>query len=154
MSRADIASLVVPASPTAAYAALVDPDALVAWLPPTGMTATLRDFDGRVGGGYRMTLTYREEDGAGKTTADSDEVAVHFTVLVPGVRVVEEVDFTSEDPAFAGTMTMTWTLDPVEGGTEVVVRAENVPPGIDPADHQTGLSESLAGLAAYLAAIS
>jgi hypothetical protein len=36
--------------------------------------------------------------------------------LVPDTRVVEAIDFDSEDAAFAGTMTMTWALAPIEGG--------------------------------------
>lgn len=44
-------------SPVAAvYGALLDPDALVEWLPPAGMTGRMHAFDARVGGGYEMSL--------------------------------------------------------------------------------------------------
>ena len=38
------------------YDALVDPDAMVRWLPPTGMTGRLERFDLRPGGSYRASL--------------------------------------------------------------------------------------------------
>jgi hypothetical protein len=33
----------------------MDPDVLVAWLPPARMTGRIHAFDARVGGGYRMS---------------------------------------------------------------------------------------------------
>ena len=47
-------------------------------------------------------------------------------------------------------MTMVWDLAPTEAGTEVTVTATNVPPGIDPADHQAGIASSLANLASHV----
>jgi hypothetical protein len=69
---------------------------------------------------------------------------------VPGARVVQAVDFVSDDPAFAGTMTMTWQLSAVAEGTRVEVRAEDVPTGISAEDHAAGMASSLANLAEYL----
>jgi uncharacterized protein YndB with AHSA1/START domain len=106
MTRTDTASRTITASPDRVYAALVNPEAMLEWLPPSGMTARFERFDARPGGGYRMVLIYADAAGApGKATADSDVVDVRFIELVPGVRVVRAVDFDSEDPAFAGTMT-------------------------------------------------
>ncbi|ALU38585.1 ATPase [Kocuria flava] len=151
MARTDTAARVVPASPERVYAALIDPDALTSWLPPEGMTARFDHFDARPGGSYRMILTYDDASGApGKTTAASDVVEARFVELVPGVRVVQAGDFVSDDPAYAGSMTMTWELTPVEGGTRVEVRAENVPDGISAEDHAAGLASSLANLAAHV----
>lgn len=133
------------------YAALIDPDALQAWLPPDGMTASFERFDARPGGSYRMVLTYSDASlAAGKTTADSDIVEARFLDIVPEERVVQAVDFISDDPAFSGTMTMTWEVSGVDGGTQVAIRAENVPDGISADDHAAGLGSSLANLAAYL----
>jgi uncharacterized protein YndB with AHSA1/START domain len=141
----------VPTSPDRVYAALVDPEAMLQWLPPTGMTARFEHFDARSGGGYRMVLWYADASGApGKATADSDVVDVRFLELVPGVRVVQAVDFESYDPAFAGTMTMTWELVVTADGTPVEIRAADVPDGISAQDHAAGLASSLANLAAYL----
>ncbi|MEX5257245.1 SRPBCC family protein [Kocuria arenosa] len=151
MARTDTAARVVAASPARVYAALLDPDALAAWLPPEGMSGRFERFDARPGGSYRMVLRYADASAApGKATADSDVVDVRFVDLVPGVRVVQAVDFVSDDPAHSGTMTMTWELTRVEGGTRVDLRAEDVPAGISAEDHAAGLASSLANLSGWL----
>jgi uncharacterized protein YndB with AHSA1/START domain len=151
MGRTDTASRVVAASPREVYAAFIDPDALVTWLPPAGMSATFDRFDARPGGSYRMVLTYIDASTAhGKADADTDIVEARFVSLVPDVRVVQAVDFVSDDPQYAGTMTMTWEVAGVEAGTRVEFRADNVPEGISAADHAAGLNSSLANLTAYL----
>ena len=148
--RTDVASRVIPAAPERVYAALVDPDALRVWLPPGGMSGRFEHFDARPGGSYRLVLTYEDGAGArGKTTPSSDVVEARFVELEPGVRVVQAVDFAAEDPAFAGTMTMSWELDAVDEGTRVEFRAQDVPSGISAEDHQAGLRSSLENLAAY-----
>lgn len=151
MTRTDKSSRVVPAPPERVYAALVDPEALTAWLPPAGMTGTFERFDARPGGSYRLVLTYADAaTGRGKTTANSDVVEGRFVDLVPGVRVVQAVDFVSDEPANAGTMTMTWELTGVDAKTRVDIRAEGVPVGVSAEDHAAGLASSLANLAAHL----
>jgi uncharacterized protein YndB with AHSA1/START domain len=151
MVRTDAASRVIAAPLERVYSAFVDPDALVVWLPPTGMTGRFERFDARPGGSYRMVLTYANASTArGKATADSDIVEARFVEIVPGVRVVQAVDFISDEPGYAGTMTMTWEVATVEDGTRVEIRADNVPAGISAEDHAAGLASSLANLAAYL----
>ena len=123
----------------------------MAWLPPDGMSARFERFDARPGGSYRMVLTYADATAApGKATADSDIVEARFVDIVPGARVVQAVDFVSDDPAYAGTMTMTWEVTAVDAGTRVDIRADDVPDGISAEDHAAGLASSLANLAAYL----
>jgi len=139
------------APPERVWAALVDPEALLVWLPPAGMMARFERFDARPGGSYRMVLTYSDASGApGKATADSDVVEARFVDIVPGERVVQAVDFVSDDPAYAGTMTMTWEIAAVEAGTRVDIIAEDVPDGVSAEDHAAGLSSSLANLADYV----
>ena len=151
MTRTDAASRVIAAPPDRVYAAFVDPEALISWLPPQGMTARFERFDPRPGGSYRLVLTYADASGAqGKATADSDVVEARFLDVVPEVRVVQEVDFVSDDPTFAGTMTMTWQVTPVDGGTRVDIIADDVPAGISAEDHSVGLASSLANLADLL----
>ena len=70
--------------------------------------------------------------------------------IVPNTRVAQAVDFVSDDPAFAGTTEMTWELSAHEDRTHVTIRAENVPAGISPEDHQVGLNSSLAQLESFL----
>lgn len=134
-----------------AFAALTDRDALLAWLPPAGMRGRFDRFDMRTGGSYRLVLTYADASGSpGKTTADSDVSEVRVVEVVPGERVVQEVEFASDDPAFRATMRMEWRLRPAEGGTEVEVVARDVPPGVRARDHAEGILSSLAQLAAHL----
>ncbi|HZG76656.1 MAG TPA: hypothetical protein VEZ72_12470, partial [Paenibacillus sp.] len=45
MPGIDTASLVVQASPPSVYRAFVDPDALIAWLPPKGMSGSIEAYD-------------------------------------------------------------------------------------------------------------
>jgi uncharacterized protein YndB with AHSA1/START domain len=149
--RTDRASRLIAAPRDRVYTALVDPEALRAWLPPAGMTGRFERFDPRPGGSYRLVLTYADaSESRGKATADTDIVESRFVDLVPGARVVQAVDFVTDDPAYAGTMTMTWELTEVDGGTRVEIVADHVPNGIDAKDHAAGLGSSLANLAAYL----
>lgn len=142
----------LPAPVERVFAALVDPDARVKWLPPEGMSGRIDAWDPRPGGGYRMTLTYDDaETSPGKTSASTDVVRARFVSIEPDARVVEAIDFESPDPAFRGTMTMTWSLRAVDGGTEVTVTACDAPEGITADDHRAGMSTSLAQLAAFVA---
>ena len=141
----------IPASRDAAFAAFLDPQALLAWLPPSGMTGEMHRFEPYAGGGYAMTLRYADPGaGRGKTSDDADTVAVRFTEVVQGKRIVQEVDFASDDPAYAGTMTMTWSFADAPDGTEVAVEVANAPPGISAADHEVGIRSSLENLARFL----
>jgi uncharacterized protein YndB with AHSA1/START domain len=151
MPRTDTASRVIAAPPAQVYAALVDREALAAWLPPDGMTARFERFDPRPGGSYRLVLTYADASrAAGKATAGSDIVEARYVDIVPDVRVVQAVDFVSDDAAFAGTMLMTWEVTAVDGGTRVDITADDVPDGISAEDHARGLASSLANLAEHV----
>lgn len=153
VSRTDSASCVIHADAARVYAALVDVDALTQWLPPGGMSGRFERFDARPGGVYRLVLTHEDDSaGPGKTTADTDIVEARFVELVRDIRVVQAVDFVAADPAFAGTMTMTWELSLVDNGTRVEIRAENVPAGIGREEHAVGMASSLANLAAFVEA--
>jgi uncharacterized protein YndB with AHSA1/START domain len=109
MPRTDRASRDIDAPVARVFNALVDRDALETWLPPGGMTARFERFDATPGGSYRLVLTYADpSDAHGKSSADSDIVEARYIDIVPNDRVVQAVEFVSDDPAFAGTMTMTW----------------------------------------------
>jgi len=151
--RRDMASLIVKADPDIIWRAFADPESLMAWLPPGRMTGRALEYDFREGGRYRIELTYDESAGssAGKTTARTDISTGRFLSLDPGQCVVQTVEFESDDASFAGEMLMTWSFEPVIGGTRVTITADNVPPGISRADHDAGLRGSLENLAKYLA---
>jgi uncharacterized protein YndB with AHSA1/START domain len=86
----------------------------------------------------------------GKSSANSDIVEARFIEIIPGVRVVYEVEFVSDDPAYANTVTMTWEVTAVAGGSRVDITADNVPDGVSEEDHAAGLNSSLRNLADYL----
>jgi uncharacterized protein YndB with AHSA1/START domain len=151
MSRTDRASLLIHADRERTFAALTSSEALVQWLPPKGMRGRFERFDMRNGGSYRLVLTYDDASGAsGKTSADADVSEVRIVRIVPGERVVQEVDFETDDPAFKGTMRMEWSLHSGRDGTTVEFEARDVPEGIRARDHAEGLTSSLSNLAAYL----
>ncbi|HVF32780.1 MAG TPA: SRPBCC family protein [Acidimicrobiales bacterium] len=151
MPRTDTASRVIAAAPERVYEAFIDPEALSAWLPPDGMTADFEHWDLRSGGSYRLVLTYTDSSlNTGKATAHTDVVEARFVDIVPNLRIVQEVLFVSDDPAVAGTMTMTWQVTAVDGATRVDFVADGVPDGISAEDHAAGLSSSLANLADYV----
>lgn len=133
------------------YGALLDPESIEVWLPPDEMTGRVERWDPRVGGGFRMTLTYLDATGGpGKTSDGTDVVDMEFADLVPGERVVHRAVFESDDPAYAGVMTMAWSLADSGDGTEVTVTATDVPVGIDQDVHEAAIASSLAKLAAHL----
>lgn len=149
--RLDSAARFIRATPEQLYQAFATADALVAWLPPPGMSATMLDFDFRPGGHYRMRLSYpADQSGSGKTSADADEIDVKLIQLDTHRRIEQAVVFTSDDPAFAGTMRMSWTFQVDGQGCRVEVQAADVPVGISPEDHQAGLQASLENLAYFV----
>ncbi|SMQ86017.1 Uncharacterized conserved protein YndB, AHSA1/START domain [Devosia lucknowensis] len=150
MSRVDQASRLIHADAQTVYAAMTEADALVAWLPPTGMSGEMLEFEPRAGGHYKMVLRYDDVSIEGKSGGAQDVVDVRYTELEPGALVSQAVDFVSDDPRFAGTMTMDWIIAEEAGQTLVTIRATNVPEGIGAEDHAEGLASSLENLAAFV----
>ena len=113
------ASRIIKARPKDVYEAFMDPAALIAWLPPAEMTGEIHEFDGRVGGGYRMSLFYppNERSFRGKTSDREDVVNVRFVELAPPRRIVEAVNFETTDQAFFGEMTIVVTFEEMSAGT-------------------------------------
>jgi len=151
--RTDRASRRIKAPLAKVYAAFVTAEALVRWLPPEGMTGEMLEFDASRGGGYKMALTYESEDHSpGKSSENADVVAARYMVLVPGKKIIQSAEFESDDPAFAGTMVMTWTFEAAGEATRVAIVCDNVPGGIRKQDHDAGLRSSLANLAGFVEA--
>jgi uncharacterized protein YndB with AHSA1/START domain len=86
----------------------------------------------------------------GKSERNTDVVEVRFIDVDPPRRLVEEADFVSDDPRYAGTMTMTWELVDIGSGTNVSITATDVPDGIDGRDHEVAFASTLANLDRYL----
>jgi uncharacterized protein YndB with AHSA1/START domain len=134
------------------YRALLDVRAVEIWVVPTGMTSRVHEFDAREGGSFRISLTYDEPTGIGKTTAHTDTYHGRFVKLVQNEQVVEVVEFETEDPTLRGEMTITITLADAEGGTDVLAVHEGLPGGLSTTDNEVGWRSSLAKLAALVEA--
>ena len=129
------------------YRSLVEPELLEDWLAPDGARLKVEHLDAQPGGAYRFVLNF--DSYRGKSGDKTDVVEGRFVALGPFELVQTESDFVSDDPAFAGTMRMSWRFTPVARGTLVEVVAENVPPGITAEEHEPALAASLANLARY-----
>ena len=129
------------------YRALLDAGAIAAWRVPDGMTSVVHEFDAREGGSFRISLTYDAPDRAGKTAAATDTYHGRFERLVPGERVVEVVEFETDDPALRGEMTITTTLADSGDGTDVSIVHEGLPDSVPASDNEAGTRMSLDNLA-------
>ena len=145
-------SRVIKAPREKVFQAFVDPAALEVWQAPGEMTAKVHEFDGRIGGGYKMSLFYpeSEETDIGKSGDREDRYTARFVELTEPSKIVQAINFDTSDSAFSGEMTMEITLEPVAGGTEATIAFENLPQGVSSEDNDTGTSMSLEKLARYV----
>ena len=133
------------------YRALLDPTAVAGWRVPDDMTAEVLEFDAREGGLFRVRLRYTDGR-AGKTDGEGDVYSGFFKRLLPDEKVVEVIEFDTDDDTMRGSMTLTTTLREVDGGTLVELVHEGVPDGIPPEQNEEGTRMALANLAAYVEA--
>jgi uncharacterized protein YndB with AHSA1/START domain len=110
------------------------------------MTCQVEAFDAQEGGSFRLSLTH-DAPSVGMTAARTHTYQGRFAKLVPDEQVVEVIEFETADPALRGQQRITTTLRDVEGGTEVIVEHEGVPPGVSVEDNELGMRMSLAKLA-------
>lgn len=82
------------------YRALLDPRSIAEWKVPDGMTCHVHAFDPREGGTFRISLTYDEQTGTGKTTAHTDTYHGHFVKLVPTSRSSKWTSLRQKIPHF------------------------------------------------------
>lgn len=120
------------------YRAFVDPDALAKWLPPHGYTARVHQFDGRVGGTFRISFTHL---GSGHSHAFGGE----YLELVPGRRIRHTDRF--DDPGLPGDMQVAIDLATVSCGTDVQIVQDGIPELIPVEDCYVGWQQSLQLLA-------
>jgi uncharacterized protein YndB with AHSA1/START domain len=140
----------VAAVPARVFAALLDAAAVARWRVPDGMAATVHEFEPTEGGRFRVSLTYDDPTAAGKSGGHTDTYHGHFARLVPEREVVEVSEFETDDPALRGQMTMTTSLRPVVGGTEVTIEHRGLPDVVAVADNEAGTRMALAKLAALV----
>ncbi len=129
------------------YRALLDAEEVQRWMVPDGMTSEVHSFDAREGGVFRISLTYDAPTDTGKTSARTDSYHGRFERLVPDTEVVQVIEFETDDPMMSGEMTVTYVLNDVGDGTELIGVHDNVPPGVAPADNELGWSISIGKLA-------
>lgn len=129
---------VLRAPPERIYRALLDPQALVKWLPPHGFTAQVHQLDARVGGTYAMSFT-------NFSNGQSHSFGGEYLELVPPTRVRHTDRF--DNPNLPGQMQTTIELKAVFCGTELSVVQEGVPEMIPPEACYLGWQESLVLLA-------
>ena len=120
------------------FRAFIDPDAMVKWLPPHGITGRVHDMDARVGGGYRMSFT-------NLGNGQSHSFGGTFLELLPNERIAHTDRF--DDPHLPGEMVTTVTFRKVLVGTEVKIEQAGIPDPIPPEACCLGWQESLALLA-------
>jgi uncharacterized protein YndB with AHSA1/START domain len=129
---------VLRAAPEKVYRALLDPDAMVKWVPPHGFTGKVHHLDAKVGGTYKMSFT-------NFSTGRSHSFGGRYLELVPHERIRYTDKF--DDPNLPGEIQATVTLKKVSVGTEVHIVQEGVPDVIPPEACYLGWQESLALLA-------
>jgi uncharacterized protein YndB with AHSA1/START domain len=135
------------AAPQAVYRALLDPHAVAVWRVPRGMSCEVHQFDPQVGGTFRISLSYDAPDRTGKSAAHTDTYRGHFVELVPAERVVEVLEFETDDRQLRGLMTLTTSIEAANGGTEVVIVHEGIPDGVRKEDNELGTRMALENLA-------
>lgn len=149
MKRTDTATRIISAPAAKIYETFLDAGEVLKWLPPTGMKGEIHTYEPKPGGKIHLSLYYQNSDHAnyGKTSTNVDVVQGRFVELVPNQKIVQVFEFVSEDPAFAGAMTMSWIFTPLKNGTELKIICENVPVGISKEDHEVGMQSTLENLA-------
>jgi uncharacterized protein YndB with AHSA1/START domain len=129
---------VIPTKPDKIYRAFIEADAMAKWLPPDGFTATVHQFEAKVGGTFRMSFR-------NFTTGASHFFGGKYLELVPGERLRYTDKF--EDPNLPGEMQVTVALTPVLVGTDVTIVQEGIPDAIPVEACYLGWQQSLRNLA-------
>lgn len=129
---------VLRTTPEKLYKAFTDADAMCKWLPPYGFTATMHQFEAKVGGKFRMAFT---NFGSGNSHSFGGE----YLELTPHTRIRYTDQF--DDPNLPGLITVTVDLKAVSCGTELNVVQAGIPDVIPAEACYLGWQESLAQLA-------
>src|SRR5277367_4760174 len=129
---------VLRTTPEKIYKAFLDPDALVKWMPPNGITCKVYQLDAKIGGSFKMSFA---KFGAGIIHTFGGK----YLELVPG----QKIRYTSvfDDPNLPGEMQTTITLKKVSCGTEINIVQEGIPAAIPTEMCYLGWQESLILLA-------
>jgi uncharacterized protein YndB with AHSA1/START domain len=129
---------VLRAPPERVYRALLDPDAMVKWLPPHGFTGRVHHLEAKVGGTYRMSFT-------NLSTGNGHSFGGEYLELLPNERIRHTDRF--DDPNLPGLMQTTIVLKKVFCGTQLNIVQEALPEVIPVEACYLGWQESLTLLA-------
>jgi uncharacterized protein YndB with AHSA1/START domain len=145
-------SRTIKASRSAVYKACIEPGVLAQWRAPDNMSAHVHAFDASEGGRFRISLTYKDSlrSPAGTSSEGVDTFQGRFLELLPDEKIVEAIEFESQDPGFAGEMKVTTSFADTDEGTQVTALYEDMPAGIRQEDNRVGTEQSLRKLAALL----
>ncbi len=132
---------VLRAPPERVYRAFTHGAALAKWLPPHGFVCHVHQFEGKVGGRFKMSF---ENFSTGQSHAFGGE----YLKLVPG----ELVEYTDrfDDPNLPGEMQVSVKLRAVACGTDVQIEQAGIPQAIPVDSCYLGWQESLLQLAALV----
>lgn len=131
------------------YQAFINPKALEVWLAPADMKGKVHSFDLKIGGGYSMSLFYPDTENKlrGKTTGKEDRFTARFIDLSTNKKIVQAINFDTQNKEFAGERIMEVSLNAIDNGTRVTFFFKNIPIGINPADNEIGTISTLEKLA-------
>lgn len=150
MDRISKNSKIIKATRDKIYKAFTERKALEFWLAPNGMTGEIHDFDLKIGGGYDMSLFYIDDKILGKTSGNEDRFSAKFVELEPYEKIIQTINFQSDQDEFAEEMIMEVFLEEAEhDSTQVTIIFKNIPFGVDPKDNEAGTEQSLEKLARY-----
>src|ERR1044072_8686566 len=109
---------VLRAAPEKVYRAFLDADAMSKWLPPYGFTCKVHQFEGKVGGTFKMSFR-------NFTTGNGHSFGGTYLELVPNekLRYNDNLDY----PNLPGSMEVTVTLKKVSVGTDVSIVQDGIP---------------------------
>ncbi|MFT4102427.1 MAG: SRPBCC family protein [Burkholderiaceae bacterium] len=129
---------VLRTTPDKVYRAFTHGAALAKWLPPYGFVCHVHDFDGKVGGRFRMSFE-------NFSTGHSHSFGGEYLKLVPDELI--EYNDRFDDPNLPGEMRVTVKLRAVSCGTEVDIEQAGIPEVIPTEMCYLGWQESLLQLA-------
>ena len=151
MDRISINSKEIQSDIETVFKAFTEKEALEFWLAPYGMTGKIHNFDLKVGGGYEMSLYYKDNNNEGKTSGNEDRFSTTFTEIKPFERIVQTINFQTDNSEFKDEMIMEVQLYKIDTNlTKVTIIFRNIPTGIEPKDNEDGTEQSLQKLAKFI----
>jgi uncharacterized protein YndB with AHSA1/START domain len=116
------------------------------------MTVEVHHHQSRLGGRFRVTLTYVDDSGVGKSTDQADTYAGWYETFSPNEAITEIIEFETDDVSMQGEMRIDYTLTADGSGTLLDALHSDLPPGLSASDNELGWHQSMDRLESYLAA--